>query len=92
MPGSCARGACRLGIGFVQSADAGATWTAPQQLDAEPMSMSWIAHAAGGRMVGDYFSAEFAQDRIVAVYTLAAAPVNGRLREAIFAAALPPLG
>jgi hypothetical protein len=90
LAGSCARGACQLGVGFVQSADGGATWTAPQQLDAEPMSVTWLAKAEGGRMVGDYFSAEFAQDRVVAVYALAAAPVNGRLREAIFAASLKP--
>ena len=88
--GSCARGACQLGIGFVQSPDGGTTWTAPQQLDAEPMSMTWLAKTDSGRMVGDYFSAEFAQDRVVAVYALAAAPVNGRLREAIFAASLKP--
>ena len=91
LPGSCARNACQVGIGFVQSPDGGATWTTPQQLDAEPMSMTWIAKASGGRMVGDYFSAEFAQDRIVAVYALAAAPLRGRLREAIFAASLRPL-
>lgn len=92
LPGSCARGACQLGIGFVQSPDGGASWTTPQQLDAQPMSMTWLAKAEGGRMVGDYFSAEFAQDRVVAVYALAAPPLHGRLREAIFAVSLKPLG
>ncbi len=90
VPNSCARGACQLGIGFVQSHDGGASWTAPQQLDAQPVSMSWLARASGGRMVGDYFSAEFAGDRIVAVFTLAAPPLHGRQREAIFAASLRP--
>lgn len=92
LAGSCARGACQLGIGFVQSTDGGASWTTQQQLDAEPMSMTSLAKSEGGRMVGDYFSVEFAQDRIVAVYTLAIPPLHGRLREAIFAASLTPAG
>jgi hypothetical protein len=88
LPGSCARGACLLGIAFVQSRDGGATWTPPQQLDAQPMAMSWLAQASGGRMVGDYFSAEFAGERIVPVFALAAPPLRGRFREAVFAASL----
>ena len=90
LPGSCAHGGCLLGIGFVQSSDGGVTWTAPQQLHAQPMAMTWLAKASGGRMVGDYFSAEFSGDRIVAVFALAAPPLNGRFREAIFGASLRP--
>jgi hypothetical protein len=88
LPGSCARGSCLLGVAFVQSRDAGATWTAPQQLDAQPMAMTSLSQAEGGRMVGDYFSAEFVAGRIVPVFTLAAPPLRGRFREAIFAASL----
>jgi len=91
VPHSCEVNACRLGIGFVQSPDGGASWTVPLRLDTQPMSMSWLARA-GGRMVGDYFSAEFAQDRIVAVFALAVPPLNGRFREGIFTASLKPLG
>ncbi|HZC30144.1 MAG TPA: hypothetical protein VE261_01410, partial [Gaiellaceae bacterium] len=90
-PGSCARGACLLGIGFVQSRDGGSTWTAPQQLDAQPMQTSWLAEAAGGRMVGDYFSAQFAGDRIVPVFALATSKLGPRFREAIFATSLPAI-
>ncbi len=39
-------------------------------------------------MVGDYFSVSYAGDRVVPVFALATAPLNGRLREAIFAASL----
>jgi hypothetical protein len=91
-PGSCARGACLLGTALQQSSDGGVTWTTPQQLDAQPMSETWLARAEGGRMVGDYYSVEFAGDRVVPVFTLAAPPLNGRFREAIFAASLPALG
>jgi len=90
-PGSCARHACALGIAFVQSDDGGATWTKPQQLDAEPMQMTWLPES-NGRMVGDYFATAFAGDRVVPVFTLAIAPTAGRLHEAIFAASLRPLG
>jgi hypothetical protein len=92
LPGSCARGACLLGIAFVQSRDGGVTWTVPQQLDAQPMAMTSLSQAEGDRMVGDYFSAEFADGRIVPVFTLAAPPLRGRFREAIFATSLAPLG
>jgi hypothetical protein len=88
-PGSCARGACTLEMGFTTSPDGGATWTAPQRLDAQPMQMTWLAKAEGGRMVGDYFSTSFAGDRVVPVFALATSPLKGRFREAIFAASLP---
>ena len=91
-PGSCARGACTLEMGFTTSPDGGTSWTAPQRLDAQPMQMTWLAKAEGGRMVGDYFSTSFAGDRVVPVFALAASPLHGRFREAIFAASLPNAG
>jgi len=91
-PGSCASGACLLGAAVQQSRDGGATWTTPQRLDAQPMREDWLARSEGGRMVGDYYSVEFAADRVVPVFTLAAPPLNGRFREAIFAVSLPALG
>jgi hypothetical protein len=87
-PGSCAT-VCQLEIGFASSTDGGTTWSAPQQLSPQPLRMSWLARAQGGRMVGDYFSASFAADRVVPVFALAAPPLNGRFREAVFAASLP---
>jgi hypothetical protein len=87
---SCRNNACLLGMGFAQSRDGGRTW-ATQRLDALPVSTNWLPRA-GGRMVGDYFSTSFAGDRVVPVFALAAPPVGGRLREAIFAASLMPLG
>jgi len=88
---SCAAGACKLGIGFLQSGNGGASWTKPLQLDAEPMQMTWLPQAEG-RMVGDYFATAFAADRVVPVFALAIAPTAGRLHEAIFAVSLQPVG
>jgi len=90
-PGSCAKHACALGIGFVQSVDGGNTWTHPLQLDPEPMQMQWLPQS-NGRMVGDYFATAFASGRVVPVFTLAIAPTAERLHEAIFAASLAANG
>jgi len=80
---------CRLGIGFVSSADGGTTWSDPQRLSTQPIRMSWLARSEGGRMIGDYLSTSYAAGRVVPVFTLALAPRGSRLREAVFAASLP---
>ncbi len=85
---TCNGGNCTLSIGFVTSPDGGATWSTPRRLNAQPFPTTWIPRADGGRMVGDYFSVSYAGDRVVPVFALATAPLNGRLREAIFAASL----
>jgi BNR repeat-like domain len=90
--GSCAKNNCLLGIAVTQSTDGGRTWSKAQRLDAVPIRMTWLPRAEGGRMVGDYFSTVFVAGRVVPVYALAAAPLNGRFREGIFAASLKPLG
>jgi hypothetical protein len=82
-------GAKQLGIGVAQTRD-GKTWTT-QRLDPQPMPMTWLPHAEGGRMVGDYFSVSYAADRIVPVFALARAPLKGRFRQGIFATSLPVL-
>ena len=89
---ACHAGACTLGIGFTTSADGGATWSAPLRLHAQPYSTNWLPRAEGGRMVGDYFSTSFAGGRVVPVFALATSPLNGHLREAIFAVSLPATG
>jgi hypothetical protein len=86
---ACRAGACTLGIGFTTSSDGGATWSPPRRLNPQPFATSWAPRAEGGRMVGDYFSTSYAGDRVVPVFALAAPPLHGRLREAIFAASLP---
>lgn len=82
------QGSSTLGMGFVQSHDGGKTWTGRVRLDTQPMQMTWLPRAEGGRMVGDYFSVSFAGSRVVPVFALATSPLGGRFREAIFAASL----
>jgi len=78
-------------MGFVQSRDSGRTWTAQQRLDAQPIPVTWLPRAMGGRMVGDYFSVSYAGTRVVPVFALAASPAGSRFRQGIFAASLSAL-
>jgi hypothetical protein len=79
-----------LNVGFVSSRNAGASWSPPQQLNAEPVSLDLIARTSGGRMVGDYISTSFVGTTAVPVFALAT-PVFGRdrLNEPMFSTRLP---
>ena len=52
---NCTESTCQLFVGFISSADGGATWSAPRTL-AGPMSLTSLADTSQGRMVGDYIS------------------------------------
>ena len=68
---------CQLFVGYISSANGGASWSAPTQL-AGPMTMSWLPDTTQGRMVGDYMSASFGSDTNVhPAFTVAAAPSPG---------------
>ena len=73
-------------VALVESADGGRTWSRPERLNAETMPLRWIAESSLGRFLGDYISASYAGGRAVPVFALAAEPVGGELRQAIFAA------
>jgi hypothetical protein len=81
-----------IGIGFVSSRDGGVHWTKAQQLDAQAMQPTWLANSLNGdelgRMFGDYFSVAYAGGRWIPVFALAAPPLDGRFREAIFETSL----
>jgi hypothetical protein len=77
-----------LDVRFVSSSNGGASWTRPQLLNSRRVPMSGIARTSLGSMVGDYISTSFAGGRAVPVFALAASPLGGRFREAIFAASL----
>jgi RTX calcium-binding nonapeptide repeat (4 copies) len=74
-----------LHVELVTSADAGATWSRPDRLSAEPMPLEWLAETGLGHMTGDYISTSFVAGRPVPVFSLATQPVAGRFQQAIFA-------
>ncbi|MEW5986001.1 MAG: sialidase family protein [Chloroflexota bacterium] len=81
---SCNSSTCQLHVGFISSADGGATWSAPQTL-AGPMTLSWLANTTSGRMVGDYISTSFAGTSAVGVFANAFAPSGGVFAEHSYA-------
>jgi hypothetical protein len=87
---SCTETTCQLFVGFVSSADGGATWTAPQTL-AGPVSLTSLAETSLGRMVGDYISTSFvAGGDALLVFALADPPVGSVFDEAMFAEIVTP--
>ena len=85
-PQDCGFARCPgMHVELVTSNDAGATWTRPRRLSAEPMPLEWLAETGLGRMTGDYISTSFVGGRPVPVFSLATQPVAGEHRQAIFA-------
>jgi hypothetical protein len=85
-PEGCALGDCPgVDVRLIRSFDAGRTWGRPQILSVERMPISWLANTGLGRMLGDYVSTSWVGGRPVPVFSLAADPVDGRYRQAIFA-------
>ncbi len=83
----CSFATCKLDVGYVSSADGGATWTAPTKL-AGPMQLSWLAQTTQGSMVGDYISTSYVTGKAVPVFMKATLPTGSTFHEAAFA----PLG
>jgi BNR repeat-like domain len=66
-----------LSVGFVSSANAGSTWSAPTTV-ASGMPSTWVATTSQGRMVGDYISTSFGSDNLAhGVFATASAPTSG---------------
>jgi hypothetical protein len=80
---SCTSSTCQLNVGFVSSANGGATWATPTRLTG-PMSLSWLSNTNQGRMVGDYISTSWAGGKAHPVFVSASAPSGGLFNEAVF--------
>jgi hypothetical protein len=70
-------GSTQLAVGFISSANAGSSWSAPQTL-ASGMPSTWVATTSQGRMVGDYISTSYGSDNLAhGVFATASAPTAG---------------
>jgi hypothetical protein len=69
----CSVSTCQLDVGFVSSADGGATWTARKQL-AGPMQLQWLPNTTEGYMVGDYIATAYAKGKPRTSFAVAQAP------------------
>jgi len=82
---------CQLHVGFISSADSGATWSAPVEL-AGPFSPTWLANTNQGRMVGDYISGSYSAGKVHSVFAVATAPVGSVFDEAMYTSMAGLLG
>ncbi|HZU66472.1 MAG TPA: sialidase family protein [Ktedonobacteraceae bacterium] len=78
---TCDTGNCQFYAGFVSSDDGGNHWTKKIQL-ARPMNLSWLPQ--GRNKVGDYISTSFVDGNAFPVFSIAFAPSNGHLSEAMY--------
>jgi hypothetical protein len=81
---SCTAATCQLDVGFISSANGGASWSAATQL-AGPMTLSWLANTSQGRMVGDYISTSVRNGaNAFPIIAVASAPTGGTFNEAMY--------
>ena len=67
---------CQLEVGYIQSVDGGATWSAPIEL-AGPFSISLCPETSHGRMVGDYISTSWINGKAFGAFAVAQPPSAG---------------
>lgn len=79
----CSSSTCQLSVGYLSSADGGASWSRPVRL-AGPMQLSWIANTSQGRMVGDYMSTSWSGGTAHPVFAAARPPVGTAFDEATY--------
>ena len=70
---------------LVESAGNPASWTAARRLSVESSAFASMPRTTSGRMLGDYISVHYAFGRPLVVWVLALVPVDGALRQAVYA-------
>jgi hypothetical protein len=83
-PAGCLPRTCRLNAWQAFSRTAGSRWSTPRRLNATPMRLGWLPWTETGRMVGDYAGSVYTSGRAVSVVSIARAPRNGRLDDAVY--------
>ena len=81
---NCMPASCQLFVGFVASANGGATWSAPVTLTAAAMDLSWLANSQYGPMVGDYIGTAFSNGVPHGVFAVARANSGTTFDEAMY--------
>jgi hypothetical protein len=79
----CAVSTCQLFVGYIASANGGATWNAPVELSG-PMLVSWLPNSQNGLMVGDYVATAFTNGVPHGVFAVASALSGTAYSEATY--------
>ena len=69
----------------VESAAGSTRWGAARRLSAESSALPFMPRTTSGRMLGDYISVHYASGRPLVVWVLALVPIDGALRQAVYA-------
>ena len=80
---ACSASTCQLFVGYISSANGGATWNAPAALTGA-MQLGWLATSQNGLMVGDYVATAFTNGVPHGVFAVARANTGGIFYEAIY--------
>ena len=88
---NCTNTTCQMFAGFVSSVNGGASWSQNVQL-AGPMSLKWLANTTSGYMTGDYISTSIVGSQAFPAIPVAFAPVQNKLQEFMYTAALNVVG
>jgi hypothetical protein len=70
---------------IVESPGDPSRWGAVRRISVETSALSSMPRTTSGRMLGDYISVHYAAGRPLAVWVLALTPIDGTLRQAVYA-------
>ena len=83
---SCTVATCELFVGYISSANGGATWNSPTTLTANAMLLNWLPNSQNGLMVGDYIATAFTNGAPHGVFAVARANSGTTFDEAMYTA------
>ena len=81
----CTVSTCQLFVGYIASANGGATWNAPVALTGA-MLLAWLPASQNGLMVGDYVATAFTNGVPHGVFAVASAASGATFSEATYTA------
>lgn len=84
---NCNASTCVLLAGFIQSTNAGSTWSYPLQLGT-PMQLSWLPNTFSGRMVADYVATVFSAGQAYPIWAQALEPTGSLFHQATYTTVL----
>jgi hypothetical protein len=70
---------------LVESTGDPARWSPVRRLSADASALPSMPRTTSGRMLGDYISVHYSSGRPLVVWVLALAPMNGELRQGVYA-------
>lgn len=80
---ACSESTCQLFVGYISSANGGATWNAPTTLTGA-MQLRWLPTSRNGLMVGDYIATAFTNGVPHGVFAVAQVNTGGTFNESIY--------